>query len=225
MAVVSLEQRSIRSLGTPTSRRGTVLVGKRLPYLTEGAWAPGSINWLIPTIQGLLSIQAAARGMDYLHTAGNGQPMPPALTAIEEALPLTVWGGLLLLFAGLVFVGLFGGWVWPIIVGHTAIAGLNGAFGYGVLSESPVRSSNLALVGVSLIVPGLLLGVSRWKSKRWVRFSLAITMLFAGGWIAGYALGSDYRNGTSLFVGAACHAALAVGIAHIAYRRPPDIIS
>jgi hypothetical protein len=196
-------------------------VGRRLPYLSQGAWVPGSLNWLIPTLQGLLAIQGAARGLDYLQPRPPG-PMPPSLTAIEAAFPLPVWGWALLLTSGLVFVGLFGGWLWPIIVG---LAGLLGSFGYSVLDEAPVRSPSLALLGISLIIPGVLFGVSRWRSHRWVRFTLALTLLFTGGWLAGHGLGADYRSGTALFVGSACHAAIAVGIAYIAYRRPPDRVS
>lgn len=195
-------------------------MGRRLQYLTEGSWVPGRTNWLVLVLQVLLTVQTAARGIDYVQPRPP-LPMPPQLSIIEAALPLPIWGCGLLALAGLVFGGLFAGWVWPIITGHLCIAGLYGAFSYGVLTEVPMRSQAYALLGLTLLTPGLVLGVSRWRSWRWVRIILAIIMVIAGGWLTGSGLGYDFRTGTALFIAGLCHAALAVGIAFLAYRRPP----
>lgn len=198
-------------------------MGRRLPYLTEGAWVPGQTNWLVLILQLVLTVQAASRGMDYVQPRPP-RPLPPSLSVIEAALPMAVWGSVLLVCAALVFAGLFGGWVWPIVAGHISLAGLYGAFAYGLLAQTPIRSGWLSFIGVALLAPGLLLGVSRWQSWRWVRFTLAMGMVLAGGWIAAYGLGYDFRNGTGLFIAGISHSTFAIGVAYIAYRRPPAVV-
>lgn len=193
---------------------------RRLGYLNEGMWVPHRTNWLVLAVQLLVTGQAASRGMDFV------QPRPPgsttaALSVVEAAAPLLLWGWLLLVSAGLVFAGLFGGWVLPIVIGHGGLAALYGAFAYGLLAQTPMDSGPVALVGVALLLFGVHFGVSRWRSWRWLRFLLAMSLLVTGGWLAADGLGYDFRSGTGLLVAACCHTAFAIGVAYIAYRRPP----
>lgn len=199
-------------------------MGHRLPYLLEGAWVPGRTNWLVLVLQVVLTVQASSRGMDYVQPRPP-RPLPPSLSIIEQALPLGLWGGALLLFSGLVFAGLFGGWVWPIIVGHLAMAALYGAFAYGLLAQTPIRSGKLAAIGLLLLTIAIVLGVCRWRRWPWLRFTLAMALLLIGGWTCAYGLGYDFRSGTGLFVAGTAHAAFAVGVAFTAYRRPPAVVS
>lgn len=196
---------------------------RRLAYLNEGAWVPHRTNWLVLTVQLLLTGQAASRGMDYVQPRPDG-PLPPSLSVVEAAAPLALWGAGLLLFAGLVFAGLFGGWVLPIVIGHAVLAALYGAFAYGLLDQTPMDSGPLALLGLSLMLPGVYLGISRWRSYRWLRFSLAMGLLIVGGWITADGLGYDFRSGTGLLVAALCNTSFAIGVAFIAYRRPPATV-
>lgn len=196
---------------------------RRLGYLNEGSWVPHRTNWLVLTVQLLLTGQAASRGMDYVQSRP-AVPFSPALSVVEAAAPLTLWGCGLLLGAGIVFAGLFGGWVLPIVIGHAVLAAMYGAFAYGLLDQTPIDSGPLALLGVSLMLPGVYLGVSRWRSYRWVRFLLAFTLLIAGGWVTAAGLGYDFRTGTGLLVAALCNTAFAIGVSYMAYRRPPAAV-
>lgn len=199
-------------------------MGKRAVHLTEGGWVPWRTNWLVLATETFLVLQGASRGMDYVQPR---PPLPPnpTLSVIEAALPLPLWGSGFLLFAGLVFIGLFGGWVWPIISGHLGLAGLYGAFSYGLLAQTPIRHGWLALIGTALLSAGLWLGIMRWTHWRWLRFTAAVVGLLAGGWAAAWGLGYDFRTGTGLLSAAASHLAFALGVTYIAYRRPPTKIT
>ncbi len=196
---------------------------RHLGYLNEGMWVPHRTNWLVLAVQLFVTGQAASRGMDFV------QPRPPgsttaALSVVEAAAPLALWGWLLLASTGFVFAGLFGGWVLPIVIGHGGLAALYGAFAYGLLDQTPIESGPLALLGVALMLPGVYLGVSRWQRWRWLRFVLAMPLLVIGGWITADGLGYDFRSGTGLLVAACCHTSFAIGVAFIAYRRPPAAV-
>lgn len=193
---------------------------RRLGYLNEGMWVPHRTNWLVLTVQMLLTGQAASRGMDFVQERPPGSTSA-ALSAVEAAAPLPLWGAALLLAAGVVFAGLFGGWVLPIVIGHALLAALYGAFSFGLFDQTPIESGPLALLGMSLALPGVYLGVSRWRSYRWVRFLLAMVLLVLGGWITANGLGYDFRTSTGLLVAALCNTAFAIGVAYIAYRLPP----
>ncbi len=195
---------------------------RRLGYLNEGMWVPHRTNWLVLTVQLLLTVQAASRGMDYVQrrpSEGEGA-IPAALSVVEAAAPLPLWGAGLLLAAGLVFAGLFGGWTAPIITGHGLLAALYGAFSYGLGNQTRLESGPAVLLGVALMLPAAALGVSRWQRRAWLRFTAAIGLLVVGGWITADGLGYDFRTGTGLLVAGLCHTAFAVGVAFIAYRRP-----
>ncbi len=195
---------------------------RRLSYLNQGAWTPFRTNWLVLAVQLLLTGQAASRGMDFV------QPRPPGsitdtLSVVEAAAPLALWGSGLLAAAGLVFVGLFGGWTTCIIVGHGLLAALYGAFSYGLIDQTPTDSRWKALGGLILLLAGVHLGVSRWDHWRWLRFLLAMLLLLVGGWIAAEGMGYDFRSGTGLLVAGASHTAFAIGVAFIAYRASPPV--
>jgi hypothetical protein len=195
-------------------------MGRRPNHLQEGAWSPARINWLVLALETFVTLQAASRGFDYLQPRPQDE-VPVSLTTMEAALPLPVWGTCFLLLAGAVFLGLFGGWWTPIVVGHAGLAGLYAAFSYGVLDQAPIHHSSVAVLGLFVVIPGLVLGSVRWKSWRWLRITAACVLTAAGGWIVSYGLGYDFRTGTSLLTATAIHAAFAIRVAYVAHWRPP----
>ena len=125
-----------------------------------GGWTPGRTNALLLLVQVGFAVQAAARGMDYVLPSPPG-PTPRVLTVVEASAPLWLWGAGFLLGAGLIVVGLSGGWRWLIVAGHASLGALYIGFGWGMLLAAPIYSWTLAWVGAAMLVPGFWLVLDR----------------------------------------------------------------
>lgn len=192
---------------------------RRLPHLALGDWVPGRTNYLLLTVQVLFAIQGAARGMDYV-LPRPPMPTPPSLSSMEAALPLPAWGFGFLIAGGAVLIGLYGGWLTAIVCGHLVMAGLYGAFAYGMLSEAPIYSGWLTILGAGLLAAGLAFGVTRWAQREWLRFLAAMVLTGIGGWVCGLGLGYNFRTGTGILIAGMIHATFVVGLLYIAARVP-----
>jgi hypothetical protein len=194
-------------------------VHRKLPHLGLGDWVPGRTNYLLLAVQVLFAVQGAARGMDYV-LPRPPMPTPASLTSIEAAFPLPVWGVGFLLAGGAVLVGLFGGWLTCIVIGHFLLAGLYGAFAYGILADAPVDSYLVAGGGALLLAGGLHLGLRRWPRWEKSRFAAAMILTGIGGWVCGLGLGYNFRTGTGILIAGMVHATFVVGLLYIAARVP-----
>lgn len=184
-----------------------------------GRYVPGKTNILLLAVQVLFAVQAASRGEDYIFPRPE-DVVAPSLSSIERALPLPVWGSGFLLAAALVLVGLFGGWLTSIVIGHFILAGLYGAFSYGMLDQAPIENFWLAGAGAVVLVVGLATGLTRWPHREMLRFVIALLLTGVGGWVCGYGLGYNFRTATGLLIAGLIHAAFVVGMTWIASRAP-----
>lgn len=156
------------------------------------------------------------RGLDY---ATPPDEFPGALTVIEQALPLHLWGALFVGFGALGILGLR--WIrWPIAaLAHGAAVGLYAAFAVGSLLsilERIERAPSLlawAASGCAVLAAVLVLAIVEWRAPSWrsmawillaATVSGAIIVLGASAGVYGWRTATDWA-----FVFAVAHAVMA----------------
>lgn len=171
-------------------------------------WRPGAHNLALMLVQLILLGVAAARGLDYL------QPRPPGfvepgLSAIERAMPLSLWGAGLFLAGTLGLIGIAAHRAGPLILAHGMCCAAYGGLGIGILMDRGVDVDGRGVLGILLIGAGL--AVIYRAPLAWVRILVGVPLTVAAQWLLAIDLGPGYRTGTGLAGSALIHFVLAAG--------------
>jgi hypothetical protein len=131
-----------------------------------------------------------------------------------------VWGIGFLLAAGLIVIGLAGGW-WPaMVVGHGGLFSLYIGFAFGMLQAAPAANWWMATPGALVLAGGLFLVLTRWPRLNWLRFALSMLTVTIGGWVCAFGLGYDFRTATGLLIAGVGHLGMAVGVVWVRSVAP-----
>lgn len=178
------------------------------PRAAAAEWRPGAHNLALMLVQLILLGIAAARGLDYLQPRPDGFS-EPGLSAVEQALPLPVWGAGLLLAGTLGLVGIAAHRAGPLILAHLMCWAAYGGLGIGILMDRGIDVDGRGILGILLIGAGL--GVIYRAPLAWVRILVGVPLTVSAQWLLAIDLGPGYRTGTGLAGSALIHAVLAVG--------------
>lgn len=133
-----------------------------MSFWTRGNWAGGKYPpWVVPAIAIVLNLMMASRGWDYAR--GDSPTVARNLSAVEQFMPLALWGGGFLIFMLLAVVGMVLRWAGWLSMAHLLSAALYLALASGV-ADSAVRNNfdgvrnTTILIGVGVIHLLLALG-------------------------------------------------------------------
>lgn len=106
-------------------------------FLRRGRWVPGMQPDLSFCVMLLLGFEAFMRGVDYF--TGDRHDLTTSLTVVERAMPLQMWGVLLMACGGTFFAGVVLRRFMPIIVGAVIAFGAYGALAVGMVAKMVER--------------------------------------------------------------------------------------
>jgi hypothetical protein len=182
-----------------------------------GDWIPGTHNLALAVIQILSVGQAGLRGVDYIQSRAH-TPSSPSVRSVEQISALPLWGALFLASAAVLIVAIAGGWIVGIFVGHAMLASTYIVLGCALFAGVVNRDVLSAFLGSAVLCGGLWLAVERWQGHDCLRFALALSCVFGGGWWASTGLGLDFRSATGVITAGLLQVALLVGLAVFVYR-------
>lgn len=102
----------------------------QLPRMKRGDWTPGLQPDLSLVFMILLAVEVAVRGIDYL--GGDREDVTQSLTVVQSAMPLQMWGVLLLAAGGTFLFGVLTRSFAPLIFGAVSIMAIYGALAFGL---------------------------------------------------------------------------------------------
>lgn len=121
--------------------------------LRRGTWTP------LPPLPARLAVIAVppletmARGWDYI--TGDQPSTTNSLTFVEQLMPLWVWGLLCIVSASLVYLGFFGRWAAPSVIGFALGGSTYTALAYGLALKTLERGGDGFRTPVMFAVFGL----------------------------------------------------------------------
>lgn len=180
-------------------------------------WTPGSlIPGIALTAQVVLLAIAMVRGLDY----GTGESAETArrLGAVEMAAPMWMWGLSFTVAASLVFAAMAWRWAAGVIIGHTALAGLYGAIGVGIVPDVWERTQLHGGGGptFALTIPIIATIAVIWGAKRHPHelMHTVVTGVCVALVVGAFTICLDGLRNTTILTGiAALHALIAIGTA------------
>lgn len=147
-----------------------------MSFWTRGNWAGGKYPpWVVPGIAIVLNLMMLCRGLDY--GFGDAPVVARNLSAVEQFMPLTLWGGGFVIFMALAAVGMALRWAGWLSMAHLLSATLYLALASGV-ADAAIRQSfdgirnTTILIGVGVIHLLLALGENAMQRQSDIANSL-----------------------------------------------------
>lgn len=101
-----------------------------IPRVRMGGWSPGLQPDLSLAFMLLLSTEVLVRGVDYI--TGDRKDVTQSLSIVESAMPLQVWGALLIAAGASFTFGVLARRFGPLIFGAVLIMAIYGAISFGL---------------------------------------------------------------------------------------------